>query len=72
MIVGRVESVLDDNRYEVTRRFTDEMRLVCPWHSWEYDLRTGRAVADSRFGLRTFRVMCRDGEVYVLHEEEAA
>ncbi len=65
VIVGRVESVLADNRAEIGRRFTSTMHLVCPWHSWEYDLRTGRAVADPRFGIKPYRVVCRDGQVYL-------
>jgi nitrite reductase/ring-hydroxylating ferredoxin subunit len=68
VVVGRVESVLNEARAEVGRRFGSTMHLVCPWHSWEYDLRTGRAVADPRFGIRPYRVVCRGGDVYVSDE----
>ena len=28
--------------------------LVCPWHGWEFDLETGRALFDDRVRVRTF------------------
>jgi nitrite reductase (NADH) small subunit len=42
-----------------------EMRLVCPWHGWEYDLATGEAAHDRRRRLRRFPVIVEDGVVYV-------
>ncbi len=42
-----------------------EMRLVCPWHGWEYDLATGEAAHDRRRRLRRFPVTVEDGFVYV-------
>jgi nitrite reductase (NADH) small subunit len=42
-----------------------EMRLVCPWHGWEYDLATGEAAHDRRRRLRRFPVTIEDGIVYV-------
>jgi len=40
--------------------------LVCPWHGWEYDLRTGEFRGDRRRKLRTYRVDVEDGQVHVL------
>ena len=41
--------------------------LRCPWHGWEFDLRTGRSLLEpDRVGLKTYRVTERDGTV-VLH-----
>ncbi|HXD68168.1 MAG TPA: Rieske (2Fe-2S) protein [Solirubrobacteraceae bacterium] len=42
-----------------------EMRLVCPWHGWEYDLATGEVAHDRRRRLRSFPVTVEDGVVYV-------
>jgi nitrite reductase (NADH) small subunit len=39
--------------------------IACPWHGWEYDIRTGRVIADPRRGVRTFDVETVDGTVYV-------
>ena len=49
--------------YEWTRE--DEF-IRCPWHGWEFDLRTGRSVCDPR----TMRVRLYD--VRVEHGEEIA
>jgi nitrite reductase/ring-hydroxylating ferredoxin subunit len=38
--------------------------VMCPWHFWRFDLRTGKALqADGR--LRTYRVFEREGKVVV-------
>ncbi len=43
----------------------DTPHLVCAWHGWEYDLRTGVMVADERIKLRRYEVTVEEGEVYV-------
>lgn len=37
--------------------------VVCPWHSMEYDIRTGKSLALSGRTLRTYPVELRDGKV---------
>lgn len=39
--------------------------LTCPWHHWEFDLRTRRCLTDERIALRTFHVEVDDGMVVV-------
>lgn len=39
--------------------------LGCPWHGWEFDVRTGRALWDDRYGVRTFPARIEDGRVLV-------
>ena len=39
--------------------------LACPWHGWEFDLQTGKAIADSRVRLRRYPVSVVDGTVYL-------
>ncbi len=39
--------------------------IACPWHGWEFDLRTGRAVSDPRYRVRTFPVRVEAGRVLV-------
>jgi len=38
--------------------------LACPWHGWEFDLKTGNALADKRH-LRMYPVTVEDGSVLV-------
>jgi nitrite reductase (NADH) small subunit len=40
--------------------------LCCPWHGWEYDIRTGRCLWNSRYRVRTYPVhVTDDGQVAV-------
>jgi nitrite reductase (NADH) small subunit len=65
-ILGATKLVLGEHG-EALREILDEgeMRLVCPWHGWEYDLVTGEAAHDRRLRLRRFEVVVEDGVVYV-------
>lgn len=44
----------------------EEEILACPWHGWEFDLLTGRALADERRRLRLYPVVVREDTVHVL------
>lgn len=39
-----------------------EHTLVCPWHAWEFDCRTGRGILGD---LKTFPVAVREGRIYL-------
>ena len=39
--------------------------LACPWHGWEFDLLTGKALADPRKRLRLYPVSVEGDTVYV-------
>ena len=39
--------------------------LSCPWHGWQYDVRTGQNEFDLAIQLRTYDVQVEDGEVRV-------
>jgi nitrite reductase/ring-hydroxylating ferredoxin subunit len=39
--------------------------LTCPWHGWQYDLRTGKNEFDLAIQLRTYDVSVENGEVRV-------
>lgn len=39
--------------------------LACPWHGWEFDLLTGKALADQRVRLRRYPVTVADDTLYV-------
>src|SRR5690242_16737584 len=39
--------------------------LACPWHGWEFDLLTGKALADPRRHLRLFPVTVEGDTVFV-------
>lgn len=39
--------------------------LTCPWHGWQYDVRTGENEFDRAIRLRTYEVHVEDGDVKV-------
>jgi len=49
---------------EVTRSNTQPV-LTCPWHLYEFDLRTGRCLGDPFFRVRAYEVLIDDATVYV-------
>jgi nitrite reductase (NADH) small subunit len=40
--------------------------LTCPWHGWQYDVRTGENEFDRALQLDTFEVVVENGDVKVL------
>jgi nitrite reductase (NADH) small subunit len=39
--------------------------LTCPWHGWQYDVRTGLNEFDHAIELRTYEVRVEDGEIQI-------
>jgi nitrite reductase/ring-hydroxylating ferredoxin subunit len=53
-----LEGPLGDGRLE-------DHVLTCPWHGWQYDIRTGKNEFDLAIQLRTYDVRVENGEVRV-------
>jgi nitrite reductase (NADH) small subunit len=39
--------------------------IACPWHGWEYDLRSGRCLANPRLGIRAYQVVSEGDDLFV-------
>ena len=39
--------------------------VTCPWHGWQFDVTTGKAVMNPNAGVGCFRTEVRGEEVYV-------
>lgn len=52
----------DDYTFEYGR---DGEILRCAWHGWEFEIATGRALADPRVRARSYPVTVEDGNVLV-------
>ncbi len=67
VIMHKVEDVLADDKTFIRQKFSDtEVHFVCPWHGYEYDIKTGECVGDRRLRLRNFPVLERGGDVFVV------
>ncbi len=40
--------------------------LKCPWHQWEFDIKTGQALYDEKLRVKTYRVL-QEGDDVVLY-----
>ena len=56
---------LPSNVYEYVYGRDREI-LRCPWHGWEFDLRTGEHLASEDTKLRGYEVEVEDEQVFVL------
>lgn len=69
LVMHRVEDVIHPDRTYSGQRFSrDQVNFVCPWHGYEYDMRTGEFMGDRRRKLRSFPVVVKGDEVYVVIE----
>ena len=37
--------------------------LKCPWHQWEFDIKTGQAIYDETLRVKTYRVVQEEDEI---------
>ena len=67
LLMPKVEQVIAEDKTFARRRFNyDEWHIVCPWHAWEYDLKTGEYVVNRKFRLKKFEVVEKNGKIYFL------
>ena len=58
LLMHKVEDVLGPDRTWAGQKFSeDEIHFVCPWHGYEYDLKTGECAADRNLKLKSFEVV---------------
>ena len=63
--VARVEDV-PPGTIQAVRAGEEEIALAhCPWHGWQYDVRTGQNEFDLAIQLQSYDVQVDDGEVRV-------
>jgi nitrite reductase/ring-hydroxylating ferredoxin subunit len=66
LIVPRVLELIDNARVSLGNKFDDNsLHIACPWHGFEYDIRTGRHEGGANFSLKRVSVLEKDGDVYV-------
>ena len=66
-ILNRVVELIADDKTSQGLKFSEEdVHIVCPWHGYEYNLKTGRHPGDKNVRLKPYEVKVAGGEVYVV------
>ena len=61
-----IDVIAEDKTYQGQVFSEEDMHFVCPWHGYEYDLRTGVCAGDNRLKLKKYEVVERDDALYVI------
>jgi len=66
VLMPRVLEALDDSKRSLGDVFSEtDLHIVCPWHGYEYNVRTGEHPTEPGIRLRAYKVSEQDGEVVV-------
>src|SRR5436190_14274049 len=66
LTIAKVEErILPDKTCQGLYFSESEMHFVCPWHGYEYDMKTGEWVSDRMLKLRKYKVVEKGAEVGV-------
>jgi nitrite reductase/ring-hydroxylating ferredoxin subunit len=66
LLINRVIDLIAADRTYQGQSFSDEMHFVCPWHGYEYALKTGECVGNRKLKLRKYEVVRRGEDVFVV------
>jgi nitrite reductase/ring-hydroxylating ferredoxin subunit len=66
LMINRVVDIIAPDRTYQGQTFSDEVHFACPWHGYEYDLKTGECIGDRRLKLRKYDVVRRGEDIYVV------
>jgi nitrite reductase/ring-hydroxylating ferredoxin subunit len=65
-IIAKVEEVIADDRTSKGLEFSKtKINVVCPWHGFEFDIRTGRHHGNPRYRLKPIKVRLEGVDVIV-------
>ena len=63
---GRVRPLISSDEVGQVSHAREGEVLKCPWHQWEFDIRTGLALYAPRLQVRTYKVV-QEGDEVVLY-----
>ncbi|HEY7302264.1 MAG TPA: Rieske 2Fe-2S domain-containing protein [Xanthobacteraceae bacterium] len=66
ILINKVVDLIGADRTYEGQTFSDEVHFVCPWHGYEYDIKTGECAGDRRLKLRKYPVVRRGEEIFVV------
>jgi 3-phenylpropionate/trans-cinnamate dioxygenase ferredoxin subunit len=71
MCRGEVVGLIEADRPGQVRLDPETKLVACPWHGWEFDLKTGQSYWDPAVTrLRPFLVEVEDGQMIVAEEDD--
>ena len=66
LVIPAVREIVNDKQISTGYAFDEsEMRIVCPWHGYEFSIETGSHPAKPSIRLRRVAVEEDNGDVYV-------
>jgi nitrite reductase/ring-hydroxylating ferredoxin subunit len=67
MIIAKVEERIASDRTSKGLYFSDtDTNFVCPWHGYEYDIKSGECISDRKLKLRKYKVVQKGDDLYVV------
>jgi nitrite reductase/ring-hydroxylating ferredoxin subunit len=66
LMINRVVDIIAPDRTYQGQTFSDDVHFACPWHGYEYELKTGECAPDPKLRLRKYEVVQREGGIYVV------
>jgi len=67
VIMNKVEDVLGPDKTWRGQRFDEnEAHFICPWHGYEYDIKTGECVGNRSSRLKSYQTIRRGEDLYVV------
>lgn len=67
LVIPAVREILDEQQVSRGYAFDEtEMRIVCPWHGYEFSIETGSHPAKSSIRLKPVPVEEEGGQIYVV------
>ena len=67
LTIAKVEEQLGPDKTSRGLFFSEaDLHFVCPWHGYEYDMKTGECVSDRRLKLRRYKVVQKGDDIYVV------
>ncbi len=67
LTIAKVEEAIMPDKTSRGLYFSEtDLHFVCPWHGYEYDMKTGECVSDRRLRLRPYKVVQKGDDLYVV------
>lgn len=66
LLINNVVDIVGADRLYHGQKFGEDVHFVCPWHGYEYDIKSGECIGDRKQKLRKYEVVRRGNEIYVV------